>query len=332
MFLVLRTFARRRPRPVECPLAHASSPMSTDAASPPHLWSPRYWPTWLGIGAMWCAAQLPYRAQMRLGRALGRLLGKLGGRRRHIAAVNLSLCLPELSEEERRSLLEHHLESLGIAFIETAMSWYTPPEKLRPLVQVDGLEHVRTALAQGKGAIALMGHFTTMELVARLLALHVPLHVTYRQHKNPVYQTMLQRTHGPHGASIIAHTDLRAMYRALKQNEVLWYAPDQNYAGKLSAFAPFFGIPAATITATSRIAQTSGAPVIPVLAQRLPDDRGYRITLQPPLAGYPSGDLVADAARVNQTIETQARRVPEQYLWVHRRFKTRPPGEKDVYG
>src|SRR3569832_882600 len=162
MFLVLHTFARRRPRPVECPLAHASSPMSTDAASPLHLWSPRYWPTWLGIGAMWCVAQLPYRAQMRLGRALGRLLGELGGRRRHIAAVDLSLCLPELSEEDRRTSPEHHPESLGIASIETAMSWYTPPEKLRPLVQVDGLEHVRTALAQGEGAIALMGNFTTL--------------------------------------------------------------------------------------------------------------------------------------------------------------------------
>src|SRR3569833_3655553 len=129
MFLVLHTFARRRPRPVECTLAHARSPMSTDAASPLNLWSPRYWPTWLGNGAKWCVAQLTYRAQMRLGSALGRLLGKLGGRRRHIAAVNLSLCLPELSEEERRVLLEHHLESLGNAHIETALSRNSPPER-----------------------------------------------------------------------------------------------------------------------------------------------------------------------------------------------------------
>lgn len=279
---------------------------------------------------MWSVAQLPYRTQMRWGRALGRLLGKIGGRRRHIASVNLRLCLPELSEAERRALLERHLEAVGIAFFETAMSWFTPTEKLRPLVRVDGLDHVRAALAQGKGAIVLMGHFTTMELIARLLALHVPLHVTYREHKNALYQHTLEHVHRAH-AAIVAHTDLRGMYRALKKNEVLWYAPDQNYAGKLSAFAPFFGIPAATITATSRIAETSGAPVIPVLAQRLPNDEGYLITLQPPLAHYPSGDLVADATRINETIEAQARRVPEQYLWVHRRFKTRPPGEKGVY-
>lgn len=279
---------------------------------------------------MWSVAQLPYRTQMRWGRALGRLLGKIGGRRRHIASVNLRLCLTELSEAERRALLERHLEAVGIAFFETAMSWFTPTEKLRPLVRVDGLDHVRAALAQGKGAIVLMGHFTTMELIARLLALHVPLHVTYREHKNALYQHTLERVHRAH-AAIVAHTDLRGMYRALKKNEVLWYAPDQNYAGKLSAFAPFFGVPAATITATSRIAETSGAPVIPVLAQRLPNDEGYRITLQPPLAHYPSGDLVADATRINEIIEAQARRVPEQYLWVHRRFKTRPPGEKGVY-
>lgn len=280
---------------------------------------------------MWCLAHLPYRMQMRLGRLLGRALNAIGGRRRHIAAVNLRLCLPELDERERDALLRRHLEAVGIAFIETAMSWFTPTERLRPLVEIRGLEHLHAALAQGRGAIVLMGHFTTMELIARLLALRAPLHVTYREHKNRLYQHTLERVHRAHCAAIIAHTDLRAMYRALKANDVLWYAPDQNYRGKLSAFAPFFGVPASTITATSRLAATSGAPVIPVLAERLAGDQGYRITLQAPLADYPSGNLVADATRINQTIEAQARRIPEQYLWVHRRFKTRPEGEKNVY-
>lgn len=280
---------------------------------------------------MWYLAHLPHRVQMRLGRLLGRALNAIGGRRRHIAAVNLRLCLPELSERERAALLRRHLEAVGIAFIETAMSWFTPTERLRPLVDIRGLEHLHAALAQGRGAIVLMGHFTTMELIARLLALHAPLHVSYRQHKNALYQHSLERVHRAHSASIIAHTDLRAMYRALKANGVLWYSPDQNYRGKHSAFAPFFGVPASTITATSRIAATSGAPVIPVLAERLAGDQGYRITLQAPLADYPSGDLVADATRINQTIEAHARRIPEQYLWVHRRFKTRPDGEKNVY-
>ena len=305
----------------------------TDTATPNvrRFLAPRYWPTWLGLGVMWSLAHLPFATQLRLGRLLGWLLKRLGGRRRHIAEVNLRLCLPELSEAQRQLLLEKHLDAVGIAFIETAMSWFTPTEKLRPLVQVHGLEHLQTAFAGGKGAMVLMGHFTTMELIARLLALHTPLHVTYREHKNALYQYMLERMHRRHCAAIVAHTDMRGMYRALKNNEALWYAPDQNYAGKLSAFAPFFGVPAATITATSRIAQTSGALVIPVLAERLPGTRGYRITLQAPLSDYPSGDLAADAARINAAIERQARRIPEQYLWVHRRFKTRPPGAADVY-
>src|SRR3569623_258532 len=281
-------------------------PTTAPASSPSRFWSPRYWPTWLGLAIMWCLAHLPYRMQMRLGRLLGRALNAIGGRRRHLDAV-------------------------GIAFIETALSWFTPTERLRPRVEIRGLEHLHAALAQGRGAIVLMGHFTTMELIARLLALRAPLHVTYREHKNRLYQHTLERVHRAHCSAIIAHTDLRAMYRALKANDVLWYAPDQNYRGKLSAFAPFFGVPASTITATSRIAATSGAPVIPVLAERLAGDQGYRVTLQAPLADYPSGDLVADATRINQTIEAQARRIPEQYLWVHRRFKTRPEGEKNVY-
>ncbi|MEK7322114.1 MAG: LpxL/LpxP family Kdo(2)-lipid IV(A) lauroyl/palmitoleoyl acyltransferase [Pseudomonadota bacterium] len=313
--------------------AYAFRPFIVTDTPPAHprFLSPRYWPTWLVLGLMWCLAQLPFRAQMTLGRGLGRLLNIVGGRRRHIAEVNLRLCLPELNENERRRILSKHLESVGLALVETAMSWFTPTEKLRPRVQVEGLEHLQAAYAQGKGAIVLMGHFTTMELIARLMAMHTPLHATYRQHKNPLYQHFQEAAHRRYCAAIVPHTDMRAMYRALQKNQALWYAPDQNYAGKLSGFAPFFGVPAATITATSRIAQTSGAPVIPLLAQRLPGAAGYRLTLQPPLADYPSGDLIADATRINQTIEAQVRHIPEQYLWVHRRFKTRPPGEPDVY-
>jgi KDO2-lipid IV(A) lauroyltransferase len=268
---------------------------------------------------------------MSIGRALGRFMGRMGGTRSHVARVNLSLCLPELSDDERERLLQQHLESVGMALVETAMSWWTPTERLRPLLQVEGLEHLHTALHKGNGAIVLIGHFTCMELFGRLLSLHVPLHVTYRQNKNALYEYMLTRTHRHHCASLIPHTDLRAMFRILKRNEPLWYAPDQNYAGKHSAFVPFFGVPASTITATSRIAQTSRAPVIPLLAQRLPDDAGYRITLQPPLQNFPGKDEVNDAARILRVIEGHVRQIPEQYLWVHRRFKTRPPGEASVY-
>lgn len=280
---------------------------------------------------MWLLAQLPYPWQMGLGRTLGRLMGRLGAERKHIARVNLSLCLPDLSAAERERLLAKHLEAVGMALVETAISWWTPTERLRPLVRVDGLAHLHTALQGGRGAIVLIGHFTCMELFGRLLALHTPLYVTYRRHKNALYEYMLTRVHRAHCAGLIPHTDLRAMYQVLKRNKPLWYAPDQNYAGKHSAFVPFFGVPASTITATSRIAKTSGAPVIPVLAQRLPDNAGYRISLQAPLADFPSDDEVEDAARILKLIEDHVLQIPEQYLWVHRRFKTRPPGEQGVY-
>jgi KDO2-lipid IV(A) lauroyltransferase len=292
--------------------------------------APRYWPTWLALGFMWFLGQLPYRLQMRLGRALGRLMGRIGKSRKHIARVNLSLCLPELSIAEREELLARHLEAVGMAMMEMALSWWMPTHKLRSLVHIEGIEHLHAALQQGHGAILLIGHFTTMPVIARALAHTIPLHVTYRQNKNQLYETMFERVYRRRG-DIIAHTDFRAMFRALKKNEALWYAPDQNYAGKLSAFVPFFGVPASTITATTRIVKTCGARVLPVLAQRLPDDQGYRITLQAPLDDFPGEDEVSDAARILHIIEGHVRQIPEQYLWVHRRFKTRPPGEKSVY-
>ncbi len=295
------------------------------------FFAPHYWPTWLVLGFMWFIGQLPYRRQMGLGRALGRLVGRLGKERTHVARVNIALCLPEISAVERDLLLHKHLESVGMALVETAISWWAPAERLRPLVIVEGLEHLHAALRHGRGAIILNGHFTTVELCVRMLALHKPLYVTYRQNKNALYQYMYTRIHRNHGPGLIPHTNLRAMLQALKRNQPVWYAPDQNYAGKHSAFVPFFGVPASTITASSRLAQISGAPVIPMLAQRLPDDQGYRITLQTPLEDFPSKDEVTDAARILRVIEGQVRQIPAQYLWVHRRFKTRPAGEKMVY-
>lgn len=279
---------------------------------------------------MWCLGQFPYRWQMGTGRTLGRVMARFGTERRHVARVNLALCMPELSEAERERLLRRHLESVGMAMVETAMSWWTPSERLRPLAQIEGIHHLRDALQQGRGAIILVGHFTTMPIIARILALHTSLHVTYRLNKNPVFQAMFERVHRQH-ASVIGHNDFRSMFRALKTNGALWFSPDQNYFGKHSTFVPFFGVPASTITATTRLAKISGAPLIPLLAQRLPDDAGYRITLQAPLEDFPGTDEVSDAARILGVIEDHIRLIPEQYLWVHRRFKTRPPGEKAVY-
>ncbi|MDP1708716.1 MAG: LpxL/LpxP family Kdo(2)-lipid IV(A) lauroyl/palmitoleoyl acyltransferase [Gammaproteobacteria bacterium] len=293
--------------------------------------APRFWPTWLLLGIMWLIAQLPYRAQLATGNMLGRMMYYASPPRRHIAAVNLRLCFPELSEPERATLLRRHFASLGMSAVETAMSWWTPDKKLRRLAHIEGLEHLEQAGKMGRGVILLSGHFTTLEIGARLLVMQVLFHAMYREHKNPLFEAVMRRARERHCEYAIPRGDVRALLNSLKMGLPVWYAPDQNYSSKNTVFVPFFGVPASTTTATSRLARMSGAAVVPFFQHRLPGTQGYALTLLPALAGFPSEDVEADTLRINQLIEAQIRKAPEQYLWVHRRFKTRPEGVRDVY-
>jgi KDO2-lipid IV(A) lauroyltransferase len=292
---------------------------------------PRYWSTWISLGFLRAAAWLPYPAQLALGRRLGRILPVVLPRRRRIAEVNLALCLPDLAPEARAELLRASFESLGIAFLEVALAWWAPTARLRPLVRTEGLEHLEAALARGKGALLVSAHFTTIEIGGRLLRLFHPFRPIYRPTKNPLWDRVMLRSRERHVERAIDRRDVRAILRALRANEPVWYAPDQDYGREHSVFVPFFGVPAATITATSRLARLSGAPVVPFFQYRLPDAGGYLLRIEPPLADFPSADLEADAARVNALIEARVRDHPEQYLWSHRRFKTRPRGSPSVY-
>lgn len=294
-------------------------------------YTPRYWPTWILLGSMWLVAQLPYRLQMGIGRLLGRAMERLGHKRRRIAEINLGLCFPELSETERKALLKDHFRSLGMGMVETAMSWWTPGARLKPLAHLEGLEHLQAALARGKGVILLSGHFTSLEIGGRLLTLFTPFHALYRRHKNPLFEATMRRARVRNLDKAIPREDMRGMLRSLKDNMPVWYAADQDYGREKSIFAPFFGVPAATITATSRLAQASGAAVVPFTQRRLADGSGYLLKLYPALDDFPGASLKADAERINVIIEEQIRAMPEQYLWVHRRFKTRPEGEPSLY-
>lgn len=281
---------------------------------------------------MWLIAQLPYPWQLRMGRFFGRVMRIASPRRRHIAAVNLALCFPELSARQRTQLLHRHFESLGMTLVETSMSWWLPADKLRRLARIEGLQHLQQALQRGKGAILLSAHFTTLEIGAHLLAIQVPFHAMYRAHKNLLFDALMRRAREARCDNAIPRHDVRGLLRSLKAGLPVWYAPDQNYGKEHSIFVPFFGVPAATITATARLAQLSGAPVVPFFQERLAHGAGYLLKLYPALHDFPSHDLVHDTRRINEIIEQQIRRVPEQYLWVHRRFKTRPPGSANVYG
>lgn len=296
------------------------------------LLSPAYWPTWLLVALIWLLAHLPYRRALAAGSLIGDQIRKRGSRRRRIAAINLELCFPERTPDERERLLRESFRAFGIGIIETGISWWLPERRVNPLIaEVEGIEHLRDALAGGRGVIVLTAHFTTTEIGVRLLNTLVPIKAMYRVHENPVIDRAMQRGIERHLKGAIQRDDVRAMLRCLKQGEAVWYAPDQDYRRRNRVFVPFFGIPAAANPATARFADMCDALVIPYFPQRLPDGRGYRLTVMPPLEGFPSGDEAADTERVVRVIEEMVRRCPEQYLWTHRRFRARPDGEAGFY-
>lgn len=290
----------------------------------------RDWPIQAGLSLAALLIRLPLPVLMPVGRLLGHLAFYLMPNRRRIARTNLGLCLPELDTTARRALLRAHFESLGLGVIETALSWWAPANKLRDLADLNGLTHLQQALAAGRGVILLSAHFTTLEIGGRLLALHAPFHVLYRRHKNPVFERAMQTARQQHFEKAIARDDMRGMLKSLKANMPVWYAPDQNYGAEHSIFVSFFNIPASTITATTRLARISGAKVVPFFQERLADGR-YQLRLYPALENFPSDDETADTQRINDLIEREIRKMPAQYLWAHRRFKTRPAGEPALY-
>ena len=236
-----------------------------------------------------------------------------------VARRNIELCLPELSITERDKLVRRHCRSLGMAVCETALSWWASDRRVSHLAIIDGMEHLVAARARGRGVILVGGHFTTIEIATRILAALVPMNALYRPPKNLVLAHVMYTRFCRHGRPIRTD-DVRSMIRALKNNEAVWYAPDQSYRNKGAAMVDFFGIPAATTTATSRLAQISGAQVLTYFPERLPDGR-YRVNIGPPLQDFPSGDCIRDVKLFNSLLQAHIRKVPEQYLWMHRRFK-----------
>jgi KDO2-lipid IV(A) lauroyltransferase len=291
---------------------------------PRKLLAPRYWPSWLGAGVLWCVAQLPYRIAIRIGEAIGMLLYPLIPRRRHIVAVNLRICFPTLSEPERRALARKNFRYTGRTLVEMALAWWAPPSTLPRLAHFHGLEHLRSAQARGRGVLLVGGHFTPMEMAARLTGLQTRFDTIYRRNNNPVFEYLTARFRQCYYGMPIPRDDIRALVRRLRQGHTVWYAPDQDYGRRHAVFVPFFGTQAATMSATSRIARMSGATVLSVTFYGRDDASGYDITFLPPPENYPSDNPEADAARLNGFFEDAVRRAPEQYLWVHRRFKTRP--------
>jgi Kdo2-lipid IVA lauroyltransferase/acyltransferase len=287
---------------------------------------------WLGYLWMRAVVHLPFRVQLAAGKALGRLARLVLVDRRRIAARNLAVCFPELSAADRESLLRRHFEALGASVVEMAMGWFGRESTVRRHIRTEGAEHLSEALAKGRGVILFSAHFTTFEFFWPALAPLCPrLCGMYKTQRNPVMNSIMNRGRGRNFDVLFAKNNVREMLRCLASNAVVWYASDQSYGGKGSALIPFFNEPAMTNTAISRIARASGAAVLPFFCRRLDDDDTYVMSIRAPLPDLPSEDEERDARRLTELLEDFVRTCPEQYWWIHRRFKGRPPPHPDIY-
>ena len=274
-------------------------------------------------------ARLPWGLQRWLGAGVGWLALRLLPDRREAARANLALCMPELDDTQRDALLQANFRDVGIGLFEFARAWWGDATPMRRSARIEGLEILQALQAEGRGVLLVSGHFMTLEMCGRLLCDHVDLAGMYRKHRSPVMEWAVLRGRLRYASAMFGNGDTRAAIRHLKRGGFLWYAPDQDMRGKDTVFAPFFGIPAATITATHQFSRMTGCAVVPFFHKRThhrhEGDR-YVLRIGQPLAPFPTEDAVADTSAVNAAIEDMVREAPSQYLWLHRRFKRQPDG------
>ena len=295
------------------------------------LFHPRYWPQWFGQAVLWLVVQLPYPVLMYLGAGLGWLSMKLLPRRVRIARTNLQLAFPEWDDATREACLKENFANVGRAIFETGIAWFWPDWRVRKIMHVTGAEHVEQAVANKHGMLLLSAHFMTLELNARMFGLLRPGVGVYRPNTNPVLEYAQYHGRCKSNKYLVDRADVKGMIKALRQGEALWYAPDHDYGPHASVFVPFLGVnDAATITGTATLARVKNTVVLPCYNIRLPQG-GYQLIIEPPLQNYPVGDDVADATLSNQVLEQAVRKAPEQYMWLHRRFKSRPNAKKFRY-
>ena len=301
----------------------------TDAADPAPL-SPREWPAWLGIGLGWLLARLPWGLVRVIAPAVGALLRTLLRSRRRAVATNLALCFPASDESARAALLRANFRALGLSVFEFLRAWWGPLAPLDRGFELLGREHVDRVRAEGRGVLLISPHFMTLEICTRLLCGELPVAGMYRPHDSAALDWAVRRGRLRHAAAMFARDELRPAIRHLKQGGILWFAPDQETRRGDSVFVPFFGQPAKSLTSTHAMARLSGARVLPLFHERLPDGR-YRVEIGAPLEEFPSADATVDTARSMAVVEAAIRRAPAQYLWLHKRFKSRPDGGPSPY-
>lgn len=294
-------------------------------------WSPKYWPTWIGLGFLRLICLLPHSLRLAIGRSIGRLVHLVGGERRAIVRRNLELCFPELRVDERNALAKRHFLALGMSVIEMGIGRWDSDQRIEKLSSVEGGDAVLEAQAAGQGVILLGAHFTTLEVSGRAVRnAGIKFDAVFRRNRSD-FITEVQRSGRERSAeSTIEKRDIKKMVRRLREGGVVWYAPDQSYKRKGAEVVPFFGVPTMHTTATSTLARLGKAIVIPYFSARTDDGR-YLLSFQPPFENFPSDDPIADLAKYMDVLEPFIREYPEQYFWIHRKFKDLPEGYEDYY-
>ncbi|MBG5948823.1 Kdo(2)-lipid IV(A) acyltransferase [Proteus terrae] len=293
---------------------------------------PKYWLTWFGIGLLYILVLLPYPVIYWLGTRLGRFSKVFLKKRVQIAERNLELCFPQMPKSEREALVNKNFESVGMGLFETGMAWFWPEWRVKRWFKVSGLENISMVQEKGQGILLIGIHFLTLELGARIFGIYTPGVGVYRPNDNPVMDWLQTWGRLRSNKFMIDRKDVKGMIRSLKAGEIVWYAPDHDYGPRKSVFVPLFAVDkAATTTGTYILARTSKPALIPFTPKRLPEGKGYELIISPPVADFPVDNEENAAKAMNKVVEQEILRAPDQYMWLHRRFKTRPEGDASLY-
>lgn len=312
----------------------SATPGPTPQTKPPLQWyhflAPQHWPSWIAVLSLRLLALLPFTAGLMFGNALGGLLYHLATNRRRITEVNIGLCFPELSARQQQQLVKKIFKANATGFIETAWAYWGDKQSIEQRTTFIGFDLLDKALAEERGVILLGGHFSTLDLGGLLLSFKgIPFDCVYRPHNNALMDYWICKKRSRF-TKVVDRKKFRELLRDLRNNRCVWYAPDQDFGARGAVFVPFFGQTAATIVATSKMVRLNNSPILMLAHYRNADNSGYTIEVSE-IPGFPSGDETRDAELVNLTLEKAIRKAPEQYMWVHQRFKTQPDGRRKLY-
>ena len=282
-------------------------------------------------GSLWLGVQLiifmPWFIQKYIGYGIGYLMYCLMPSRRHIAYTNIELCFPEMSKQKVSKVTREHFRSLGLGIIEVILAWWGSDKKIRKRSKITGIEHVKEALSHGNGALISGGHFTTLEIAGRIIALNLKVSTTFNREESAWWDKTMCSRRERYFSEVVPMKKIRQVLRCLKRNEPVCYLPDQDHNERHHVFAPFFSQSVATTTGPSWFSEKSGAPMLPTKIYRRKDNSGWEVHIHPPIADFPSDDPLQDATKFNSYIEDHIKSHIDQYLWVHRRLKTQPQGQ-----